>query len=92
MKEFIETLKADLQNAIEQQEQNQNEEYNRGREDALKYALEMFEKFIPKRLPKEIEEALEYIYQCERDMGFMGSPKYFEMKELVDNYNKTKNQ
>lgn len=44
MEGYIETLKADLQDAIEQQEQQQREEYNKGREDALKYAIEMYEK------------------------------------------------
>lgn len=44
---YRETLKSDIQNAIEAQEQldgNLAEEYNKGREQALKYALMMFDK------------------------------------------------
>lgn len=42
---YIETLQAELADAIEQQEQEQDEDFNSGREEALKYAIEMFKKF-----------------------------------------------
>ena len=44
--EYKETLKFDLQDAIEQQEQQNNEDFNAGREEALKYAIEMIDKHL----------------------------------------------
>jgi uncharacterized glyoxalase superfamily protein PhnB len=50
MKKYIEyyreTLKAELLNSIEKQQDENSEDYYRGKEDALKYALEMLDKHI----------------------------------------------
>jgi hypothetical protein len=37
-------------------------------------------------IPKDIEDAIKYCSQCDSDMGFMGSPKYYELKETINNY------
>jgi hypothetical protein len=41
---YIESLKSDLSDAIEKQEQEQREEFNAGRADGLRYAILMLEK------------------------------------------------
>ena len=52
-----------------------------------KTALKIIEDTVKKfEIPKEIEEAQKYIRNCESDMGFMGSPDYYEKKKLVANY------
>ncbi len=38
--------------------------------------------------PQEVTDAIEYCQRCESDLGFMGSPKYYEQKDIIDNYNK----
>lgn len=38
------------------------------------------------RKPSEVKEAQKYIRECESDMGFMGSPKYYEAKKTVEKY------
>ena len=43
-------------------------------------------------IPENIKGAMAYISHCERDMGFMGSPAYFEKKMLVEDYFKNKNK
>ena len=43
---YKESLKFDLEDAIEQQEQENNEDFNAGREEALKYAIEMIDKHL----------------------------------------------
>jgi len=43
---YKESLKADLADAIEQQEQQYMTKYNEGREHAILYALEMLDKHI----------------------------------------------
>ncbi len=50
----------------------------------------MIEKNIYKGtvIPKEILDAHLYISQCEADIGFTGSPEYYEKKKLVENYSK----
>lgn len=46
-----------------------------------------FEKWYDDNLfPERIQEALEYMRNCESDMGFMGSPEYYEKKKLVTDY------
>jgi len=55
-------------------------------EDYDKYAEELNKKFEKEALPKEIQEAMDYNRHCESDMGFMGSPKYYENQELLENY------
>lgn len=42
-----EMVKADLTDAIEKQEQQQREEFNAGREEALKYCLELIRSVRP---------------------------------------------
>ena len=37
-------------------------------------------------IPKEVEQAQNYIAECNRDMGFMGSPEYDRQKKIVDAY------
>ena len=37
-------------------------------------------------IPKEVEQAQKYIAECNRDMGFMGSPEYDRQKKIVDAY------
>jgi len=43
---YRETLKYDLEDAIEHQEQQDNEDFNAGREAALKYAIEMIDRHL----------------------------------------------
>ena len=43
---LIESLEYDKKNAIELQEQCENEDYNKGREDAITYAVDMINKHI----------------------------------------------
>lgn len=45
--EFEEMLRADLNDAIEKQEQEQDEDFNRGREEALKYCLHLLRSVEP---------------------------------------------
>ena len=44
---------------------------------------------VENRMPKEVKEAKEYIVDCEKDMGFMGSPSYFKAKLIVNTYYNT---
>ena len=37
-------------------------------------------------IPKEVEQAQNYIAECKRDMRFMGSPEYDRQKKIVDAY------
>ena len=37
-------------------------------------------------IPKEVEQAQKYIAECNRDIGFMGSPEYDRQKKIVDAY------
>lgn len=37
-------------------------------------------------IPKEVEDAQRYIAECNKDMGFMGSPEYYRQKKIVDDY------
>ena len=37
-------------------------------------------------IPKGVEQAQKYIAECNRDMGFMGSPEYDRQKKIVDAY------
>lgn len=46
-------------------------------------------KIIP---PYEVREALIYIKACHSDMGFMGSPTYYEKKKIVDEYYRKKQE
>jgi hypothetical protein len=36
--------------------------------------------------PKEIQDAQKYIDKCHADLGFMGSPKYYETKKMLEDY------
>jgi hypothetical protein len=36
--------------------------------------------------PIEVREAQKFIANCHKDMGFMGSPKYYQQKKIVDDY------
>ena len=36
--------------------------------------------------PQEIKDAIKYCSQCDNDLGFMGSPKYYEQKEIINKY------
>lgn len=56
---YKETLKSALNSSIENQEQENDEEFNRGREDALKYALEMIDKHFSKEVKEQIEKEWE---------------------------------
>ena len=64
---YLETLKADLSNAIELQEQEINEEMNRGREEALNYAIEMYLKHYPTPPEAEPVESAEEMKQLNFD-------------------------
>lgn len=50
---------------------------------ALKIIENVVEEFT---IPKVIEEAQRYIFECERDIGFMGSPEYDRQKKIVNDY------
>jgi len=41
---------------------------------------------IEHKMPQHVKHARSYISECERDMGFMGSPQYDEAKRTVDAY------
>jgi hypothetical protein len=41
-------------------------------------------------MPAEVKEAYKYMEDCHKDLGFMGSPEYYEKKKIVDNYNQSK--
>lgn len=50
-------------------------------------ALKMILKIVDElTIPKEVEQAMEYIRECEKDRGFMGSPEYYRREKIVDNY------
>jgi len=36
--------------------------------------------------PKYIQDAERYINDCHSDIGFMGSPKYYETKKMLEDY------
>lgn len=48
----------------------------------IKSAYNRFNRYIP----KDIWEDMKYCKQLELDLGFMGSPEYFERKKRVDDY------
>lgn len=52
MNGYLETLKAQMRVAIEKQEECNESQYNRGREDAIKYAIKMYKKH------KKLEEKI----------------------------------
>lgn len=37
-------------------------------------------------IPSEVEYAQKYIADCNKDIGFMGSPEYYKQKKIVDDY------
>lgn len=41
-------------------------------------------------IPFSVREAMEYVSSCEADMGFMGSPKYYEAKGIIESYKNNK--
>lgn len=45
--------------------------------------------FITSRTPPEVLSAQKLISDCEKDMGFMGSPEYYKAKEVVKQFNET---
>ncbi len=47
---------------------------------------EIFEKTYDDVIPDYVLDAKSYISMRESDMGFMGSPEYYEKKKTVDNY------
>lgn len=48
---------------------------------------EIKEMVAQNRVPANVKEARQYMAECEKDMGFMESPKYYEAKKIVDEYN-----
>ena len=53
--------------------------------------IEAINQIIEKsKIPTDVLAAMEYIKRCESDMGFMGSPKYYEAIGLVEKYNQSK--
>ncbi len=47
---------------------------------------DIFEQTYEKVIPANVMEAKAFIVDCEKDMGFMGSPKYDEMKKIIKDY------
>jgi hypothetical protein len=43
-------------------------------------------------IPESIKEDMHYMSRCDSDMGFMGSPRYMECKQRVEDYFATKEQ
>lgn len=41
--------------------------------------------------PQEVKEALMYCANCEKDLGFMGSPEYNKQKAIIDDFYKKEN-
>ena len=44
------------------------------------------------RKPDSVKDAQRYMYSCEGDMGFMGSPDYYEARKIVDDWNQANPQ
>lgn len=40
--------------------------------------------------PKEIEDARKFIRECHADIGFMGSPEYYEKRKMLEEWDKRK--
>lgn len=40
--------------------------------------------------PKEIEDARKFIRECHADIGFMGSPEYYEKRKMLKEWDKRK--
>lgn len=38
--------------------------------------------------PKEIEDARKFIRECHADIGFMGSPEYYEKRKMLEEWDK----
>ena len=38
--------------------------------------------------PKEIEDARKFIRECHADIGFMGSPEYYEKIKMLEEWDK----
>lgn len=53
--------------------------------DTLKWSISSK---YPDEVPDEVQEAQKYIRSCESDMGFMGSPQYYNAKKIVSDYYK----
>lgn len=56
---------------------------------AMKIIQDVVDEFT---IPKEIEEAQKYVSSCESDLGFMGSPAYYEKKQLIEAHFAVSNQ
>lgn len=50
--------------------------------------IKAFLEMVPGDIPVDVMEAKAYIRDCEEDLGFMGSPQYFQAKDLIDRYTK----
>lgn len=51
-------------------------------------ALDIINRTIDKlSIPNDIIEAQKYVLECQKDIGFMGSPEYDKQKKIVDDYN-----
>ena len=42
--------------------------------------------------PKEIEDARKFIRECHADIGFMGSPEYYEKRKMIEDWDKKKEE
>jgi hypothetical protein len=55
MRTLLEMIKAEKEQAIEQQEQQQSEDFNRGREEACEYVIECINQLIKQEQENEVE-------------------------------------
>lgn len=71
---------------------NQKDLLKKISESALRDSeIEAINQIVEKsKIPPDVLAAMEYIKHCESDMGFMGSPMYYEARALIKKYNQSK--
>lgn len=56
-------------------------------EKVLKMTTKQINQLVAEnRIPTNVKDARQYMADCEKDMGFMGSPRYYQAKKIVDEY------
>ena len=87
--EFIKKLHPSIThiNASDNMSEETLEAINIMVEKVSKMTIEEIKNLVTEnKKPSEVKEAEKFIHECESDMGFMGSPKYYEARKIVDNY------
>lgn len=74
-------------NASENMSEETLEAINMMVDRVFKMSAEEIKRFVAEnKKPERVKEAEKYMRECESDMGFMGSPKYYEEKKIADDY------